>query len=137
MYLKACLKLVVRIGDFLNLAYVNEFVNKLNYRANITLFFLSMQKYCHPKKPYPFLTTGCEPGYTKITTEARHRKWTVGPLSSATRRPIIMQFTGCDSVFIGQKMQLNGWHNGNEMRNVICVDTQTSMEWRYCLFPIL
>ena len=26
-------------------------------------------------------------------------------------------------------MQLTGWHNGNEMRNVICVDTQTSTEW--------
>ena len=32
-------------------------------------------------------------------------------------------------VLIGQKMQLTGWHNGNEMRNAICLDTQTSIEW--------
>ena len=25
-----------------------------------------------------------------------------------------------------KKMQLTGWHNGNEMDNAICVDTQTS-----------
>ena len=27
------------------------------------------------------------------------------------------------SVFIGQKMQLTGWHNDNDMCNAICVDT--------------
>ena len=26
---------------------------------------------------------------------SQHREWTVGPLSSATQRSIIMQFTGC------------------------------------------
>ena len=41
------------------------------------------------------------------------------------------------SILIGQKMQLTGWHNGNEMCNVICMDTQTSIEWLYCLFSIL
>ena len=29
-------------------------------------------------------------------------------------------------------MQLTGCHNGNEMRNVTCVDTQISIEWLYC-----
>ena len=29
------------------------------------------------------------------SSEPEYREWTVGPLSSATRRPIIMQFTGC------------------------------------------
>ena len=32
---------------------------------------------------------------------------------------ILMQFTGCRefSIPIGQKMQLTGWNNGNEMRH--------------------
>ena len=34
-------------------------------------------------------------------------------------------------------MRLTGWHNGNEMRNVICVETRTLFEWPYCLFSIL
>ena len=34
-------------------------------------------------------------------------------------------------------MQLTGCHNGNEMRNATCADTQISIEWPYCLFPIL
>ena len=34
-------------------------------------------------------------------------------------------------------MQLTGSHKGNEMRNATCVDTQISIEWRYCSFPIL
>ena len=38
------------------------------------------------------------------------------------------------SVFIGQKMQLTGWENTNNMRNAKCADTQTSMEWPYCSF---
>ena len=41
------------------------------------------------------------------------------------------------SIPIGQKMQLTGWDNGNEMRNATCVDSKTSIEWPYCLFPIL
>ena len=39
--------------------------------------------------------------------------------------------------FIGQEMRLTGWHNGNEVRNVICVETRTSIEWSCCLFRIL
>ena len=38
------------------------------------------------------------------------------------------------SILIGQKMQLTGCHNGNEMRNAICVDTNISIEWPYCSF---
>ena len=34
------------------------------------------------------------------------------------------------SVVIGQKMQLTGWQNGDEMRNAICVDTQTLIDVR-------
>ena len=34
-------------------------------------------------------------------------------------------------VLIGQKMQLTGWHNSNEMRNAICGDTHNSVEWLY------
>ena len=34
-------------------------------------------------------------------------------------------------------MQLTGCHNGNEMRNATCADTQISIEWPYCSFPIL
>ena len=36
------------------------------------------------------------------------------------------------SILIGQNMQLTGCHNGNETRNVTCVDTQISIEWLYC-----
>ena len=39
--------------------------------------------------------------------------------------------------FIGQKMRLSSGDNGNEMRNVTCVETRTSIEWPYRLFPIL
>ena len=38
------------------------------------------------------------------------------------------------SILIGQKMQLTGCHNDNEMRNAICVDTKISIEWPYCSF---
>ena len=41
------------------------------------------------------------------------------------------------SILIGQNMQLTGCHNGNEMRNATCADTQISIEWPYCSFPIL
>ena len=43
------------------------------------------------------------------------------------------------SILIGQRMQLTGCHNGNEIRNVTCVDTQISIEWPYvyCSFPTL
>ena len=41
------------------------------------------------------------------------------------------------SVLIRQKMQLTCWDNGNQMRNATCVDTQISIKWTYCLFPIL
>ena len=38
------------------------------------------------------------------------------------------------SILIGQKMQLTGCRNDNEMRNAICVDTKISIEWPYCSF---
>ena len=38
------------------------------------------------------------------------------------------------SILIGQNMQLTGCHNGNEMRNAKCADTQISIEWPYCSF---
>ena len=41
------------------------------------------------------------------------------------------------SILVGQNMQLTGCHNGDEMRNATCADTQTSIEWPYCSFPIL
>ena len=31
-------------------------------------------------------------------------------------------------------MQLTGYENANNMRNVKCAGTQTSMEWPYCSF---
>ena len=48
-----------------------------------------------------------------------------------------MQFTGCE-----QPVQHSHWpenaitgcHNGNEMRNMTCVDTKMSIEWPYCSF---
>ena len=71
----------------------------------------------------------------------QYREWTVGPLNSATRRPIITQFIGCHHQapvqgFYRQKMQLTYWHKGNEMRDAACVDTQTSIEWLYCLYSL-
>ena len=36
---------------------------------------------------------------------------------------------------IGQKVQLNAWYDGNEMRSAICVDAQISIEWPHCPFP--
>ena len=41
------------------------------------------------------------------------------------------------SIPIGQKMQLTGCDNANYVRNATCADTQTSIEWPYCTFPIL
>ena len=38
------------------------------------------------------------------------------------------------SILIGQKMQLTGCHNDNEMRNATCVDAKISIEWPYCSF---
>ena len=38
------------------------------------------------------------------------------------------------SILIGQNMQLTGCHNGNEMRNAACADTEISIEWPYCSF---
>ena len=38
------------------------------------------------------------------------------------------------SILIGQNMQLTGCHNGNEMRNATCADTQISIERPYCSF---
>ena len=55
-----------------------------------------------------------------------------GALSLCSLLAVNSQF----SILIGQKMLLTGWHNGNEMHNTICTDTQTSIEWLYCLLPI-
>ena len=41
------------------------------------------------------------------------------------------------SILIGQNMQLTYCHNGNEMHHATCTDTQISIEWHYCSFPIL
>ena len=38
------------------------------------------------------------------------------------------------SILIGQNMQLTGYHNGNEMCDATCADTQISIEWPYCSF---
>ena len=51
-----------------------------------------------------------------------------------------MQFTDCDQPVqrsYSPEMQLTGWDNANDMRNATCADTQTSIEWPYCSFPIL
>ena len=34
-------------------------------------------------------------------------------------------------------MQLTGCDNANYVRNATCADTQYSIEWPYCTFPIL
>ena len=50
---------------------------------------------------------------------------------------MFVQFTGCTGKFrvsIGQKTQLTGWENVNNMRNAKCASTQNSMEWLYCSF---
>ena len=38
------------------------------------------------------------------------------------------------SILIGHNMQLTCCHNGIEMRNATCADTQISIEWPYCSF---
>ena len=52
----------------------------------------------------------------KFTVLSQYSECTVGP--RATRRPLcsFLAATNQFSVLIGQKMQLTGWHNGNEMR---------------------
>ena len=93
--------------------------------------------HCKSVKNYPRLQSH---DTRHKVTRPQYRRGTVGPLSSATRRLITMQLLAANSQFsvlIGQKMQLTGWHSGNEMRNVICVDTQASIEWPYCPFPKL
>ena len=51
--------------------------------------------------------------------------------------PYLLAATSQFSVLIGQKMQLTGWHNGYHMCNALCVNTQNSIEFPYCPFPIL
>ena len=41
------------------------------------------------------------------------------------------------NALIGQRMQLTGCDNVNNMCDAGCADTQTSIEWPYCSFPIL
>ena len=49
----------------------------------------------------------------------------------------VLTATSQFSILIGQNMQLTGCHNGNEMRNVTYAETEISIEWPYCSFPIL
>ena len=77
----------------------------------------------------------CSKIFGRLTTQ--YSEWTVGPLSSATCSLCLCSLlaaTSQFSVFIGQKMQLTGWENANNMRKAICADTQTSNEWPYCSF---
>ena len=41
------------------------------------------------------------------------------------------------STLIGQSMQANACHNGNEMRNATYATTQISNQWPYCSLPML
>ena len=66
---------------------------------------------------------------------SQYSEWTVGPLSGATCHLCLCSLLAANSQFsipIGQKMQLTGWDNANNMRNAIWADTQTSIEWPYC-----
>ena len=40
------------------------------------------------------------------------------------------------NVLIGQKMLFTGWSNCNDMRNAICVDTHTYIDWPYCPYIV-
>ena len=61
------------------------------------------------------------------------QQFNVSPYIYAVYWPATREF----DIPIGQKMQLTGWDNRNEMRNATCVDSKTSIEWPYCLFSIL
>ena len=68
---------------------------------------------------------------------AQYSEWTVGPLSSVTCALCLCSLLAAISQFrvsIGQKMQLTGYENANNMRNAKCAGTQTSMKWPYCSF---
>ena len=52
----------------------------------------------------------------------------------ALRLCTLLAATSHFSVIIGQKMQLTGLENANNMRNATCADTQTSKKWPYCSF---
>ena len=62
----------------------------------------------------------CTAGVQPTDCSTVNGQW--GPLESAKWCPI-MQFTG--------------WHNGNDVRNVLCVNTQTSIEWPYSLIDFV
>ena len=47
----------------------------------------------------------------------------------------LLAATSQSRVSIGQKMHLTGWENANNMHNVKCAGTQSSMEWPY--YPFL
>ena len=55
------------------------------------------------------------------------QQFNVPPYIYAVLLPAIREF----GILIGQKTQLTGWDNGNEMRNVTYMDTKTSIEWPY------
>ena len=74
-----------------------------------------------------------------MLTLRQHSEWIVGPLSSVTCAPTVclcslLAATSQFRVSIGQKMQLTGWENANNMRNAKCAGTQISMEWPHCSF---
>ena len=76
---------------------------------------------------------------TNRTPASRSCDFVITRLISDQIAPHSVQFP----LFIGQKMQLTGLHNDNEMRNVICVDTQTSIRcpcyslYCGCVLPIM
>ena len=78
--------------------------------------------------PSPFLL---------LNTKPQYREWTVGLLSSVACPPCSCSLLPAKSLFsilIGQKMQMTGLDNANNMRNATCANTQTSIEWPYCTF---
>ena len=59
---------------------------------------------------------------------SQYSEWTVGPLSSVTCALCLCSLLAAISQFrvsIGQKMQLTGYENANNMRNAKCAGTQT------------
>ena len=64
---------------------------------------------------------------------------TVRPLGSSTYALCLCSLLAANyqfSIFIGQKMQLTGLDNANNMCNATYADTRTSNEWPYRLIQI-
>ena len=98
-----------------------------------TFWFILITLHCrklidHISPPSPFLL---------LNTKPQYREWTVGLLSSVACPPCLCSLLPAKSLFsilIGQKMQMTGLDNANNMRNATCANTQTSIEWPYCTF---